>query len=142
MSPVEEFIESFRQAGHKVTIQRRAIFELLAEAEGHPTADEIYQRLVTRMPEISRSTVYNTLNTLVALKQLTAVEDLSGSTRYDTNADQHHHLYCMGCGKLVDIERGFDSLTLSESEQAGYYIVRPQVTFYGYCPQCQSNEAG
>jgi Fe2+ or Zn2+ uptake regulation protein len=60
-----------------------------------------------------------------------------GGTRYDTNADQHHHLLCLRCHRLVDLSRDFDGLDLTPAETAGYRIIRRQVTFYGYCPQCQ-----
>jgi Fe2+ or Zn2+ uptake regulation protein len=69
---------------------------------------------------------------------LMEVEDLSeGGTRYDTSTGQHHHLFCLGCHTLVDIDRDFQQLELPPDETGGYRIVRRQVTFYGYCPDCQ-----
>ena len=106
--------------------------------DSHPTAEEIYQRVWAAMPDISRTTVYNTLHELVAVGALVEVEDLSGGgTRYDTSTDQHHHLFCLSCHALVDIDRDFQQLALPPDETAGYRIVRRQVTFYGYCPNCQ-----
>jgi Fe2+ or Zn2+ uptake regulation protein len=135
---VEGLVERFRREGHKITPQRRAIFEALVRNESHPTAEEVYQIVCSVMPDISRTTVYNTLHELVAVGALMEVEDLSeGGTRYDTSTSQHHHLFCLGCHKLVDIGRDFPRLELAPSETAGYHIVRRQVTFYGYCPDCQ-----
>jgi Fe2+ or Zn2+ uptake regulation protein len=140
MRSVDALIELFRQNGLKITPQRRTIFELLAEDESHPTADTIYQRVLPVMPEVSRTTVYNTLHELVALDELTAVEGLNESgTRYDTNSTHHHHLYCVRCHALMDISQDLAGVELPPEETAGYRIVRSQVTFYGICPECQES---
>jgi len=137
----EALVELFRQNGLKITPQRRVILELLARDDSHPTVDEIYQRVLSMMPDVSRTTVYNTLRELVALGELVEVHDLSeGGIRYDTNASVHHHLFCTRCHNLVDIQRDFAGLTLSPQESSGYQITNRQVTFYGICPNCQSRE--
>ena len=138
LQSVEALVAQFRREGRKITPQRRAIFEALIRDDSHPTAEEIYQRVGSMMPDISRTTVYNTLHELVAVGALMEVEDLSeGGTRYDTSTSHHHHLFCLGCHTLVDIDRDFQRLDLPPDETAGYRIVRRQVTFYGYCPNCQ-----
>jgi Fe2+ or Zn2+ uptake regulation protein len=140
MQSVDVLIKLFRQRDLKITPQRRVIFELLVEDDSHPTADEIYQRVLSVMPEVSRTTVYNTLRELVALDELTTVEDLSESgTRYDTNRSHHHHLFCMRCHTLMDINRDFAGVELSPEETEGYRIVKSQVTCYGICPDCQDS---
>lgn len=140
MESVEDLTELFRQRGLRITPQRRLIFELLTEDGSHPTAEEVYQRVLSVMPEVSRTTVYNTLHELVELGQLAEVEELSESgTRYDTNNTHHHHLFCMRCHALVDIGRDFASIELLPDEAAGYRIVKSQVTFHGICPDCQSS---
>jgi Fe2+ or Zn2+ uptake regulation protein len=134
LQSVEALVEQFRREGLKITPQRRAIFEALIRDDSHPTAV---------MPDISRTTVYNTLHELVAVGALMEVEDLSeGGTRYDTRTSQHHHLFCVVCHTLVDIDRDFQRLELPPNEAAGYRIVRRQVTFYGYCPNCQEKQSG
>jgi Fe2+ or Zn2+ uptake regulation protein len=128
----------FREQGLRITPQRRAIFELLANDNSHPAAEEVYQRLLSHMPDISRTTVYNTIRELVAMGELVKVEEPSDTaTRYDTRAGSHHHLFCLGCHALVDLAHDFGGLELSEEESSGYQVVRRQVTFYGYCPSCQ-----
>ena len=140
MKDIDALIKLFRLTDLKITPQRRVIFELLVKDDSHPTADEIYQRVLSVMPEVSRTTVYNTLRELVALGELTTVEDLSESgTRYDTHQSHHHHIFCMHCHALIDISRDFASVELSSEETAGYRIVRSQVTFHGICPDCQDN---
>ena len=138
LQSVEALVEQFRREGRKITPQRRAIFEALIGDDSHPTAEEIYQRVWSVMPDISRTTVYNTLHELVTVGVLMEVQDLSeGGMRYDTSTSPHHHLFCLGCHTLVDIDQDFQRLELPPNETAGYRIVWQQVTFYGYCPDCR-----
>ena len=140
MQSVEILIRLFRQKGLKITPQRRLIFELLAGDGSHPTAEEIYQRVRAVMPEVSRATVYNTLRELIALGELAPVVNLSeGGVRYDTNTAHHHHLFCVKCHALVDVDRDFGQIGLSPEEAAGYRLVNYQITFYGYCPDCRTD---
>ena len=138
MQAVEGVLQRLRQRGLKVTPQRRAIVTRLAADHGHPDAEDVYRWVAASMPDVSRTTVYNTLRQLVDLGELIPVEDSGpGGTRYDTNPEPHHHLLCIQCRRLVDLRRKFDGLRLSSGERAGYRIVNRQVTFYGYCPDCQ-----
>jgi Fe2+ or Zn2+ uptake regulation protein len=138
MHSTDEILQKLRQRGLKVTPQRRAIVERLGADHGHPDADDVYRQVASSMPDVSRTTVYNTLRELVALGELTPVDDAGqGGTRYDTDPECHHHLQCIRCRRLVDIERKFDGLKLPPAERAGYRIVSNQVTFYGYCPECR-----
>jgi Fe2+ or Zn2+ uptake regulation protein len=140
MKSVQEAIDQFRTQGLRITPQRRAIFKWLAVNQGHPTAEEVYQEVSVAMPDISRTTVYNTLRELVTLGALAEVEPISqDGSRFDTETVHHHHLFCLRCHKLLDVEQTFPGLTLPEKEKAGYEIIRSQVTFYGYCPDCQGN---
>lgn len=138
MKSVESLIELFRQNGLKITPQRQAIFERLSRDDSHPTAEEVYQGLLAAMPDISRTTIYNTLRELIELGELNLVENFSdGGVRYDTRPDPHHHLFCMGCHALVDIDLSFGELKLPPEETSGYQVVRGQVTLYGYCSNCR-----
>jgi Fe2+ or Zn2+ uptake regulation protein len=141
MQSTDTIVELFRQNGLRITPQRRAIFELLAQDGSHPTAEEIYQRVLAVMPDVSRTTVYNTIRELLTLGELVEVTELSeAGTRYDTNGNKHHHLFCLRCQTLIDIDRDFEGLDLSPEEASGYQIVRRQVTFYGYCSNCQADQ--
>jgi len=138
MHATEMVLQKLHQRGLKVTSQRRVIVERLAADHAHPAADDVYRQVASSMPDVSPTTVYNTLRELVDLGELIPVEDSGqGGMRYDTNPERHHHLLCMRCRRLVDIHRKFDGLDLPPRVRAGYRIVSTQVTFYGYCPECR-----
>lgn len=139
MKSIDTLLSRLRQRGLRITPQRRVILEFLVNEESHPTAEQVYQRVSSLMPDISRTTVYNTLRELSDLGELAPVQDLSqGGQRYDTSTEPHHHLYCVACHKIIDIDRDFEGMSLSPEEASGYQILSHQATFYGICPDCQS----
>ena len=138
MLTTQDIIQKLREYGFKITPQRRIIVELISENKNHPTAEEIYQQVLHKLPDISQATIYNTLRELVALGILTSVDNLGEKgMRFDTNTNNHHHLYCTECHKLVDIEHDFPNVVLTSKEAHEYKILKNQITFYGICKNCQ-----
>jgi Fur family ferric uptake transcriptional regulator len=123
-----------------MTPQRRVIAETLDGAHVHYTADEVLERATERMPEISRATVYNTLNEMVALGEIMEVKVDGRSKRYDPNVEHdHHHLVCERCGTMRDVHTAADPLDwLPGDERHGFRITDVSVTYRGICPDCQT----
>ena len=143
MKKIEEVIHRFRQEGYKITPQRRAIFEILLENGNHPKAEDIYREIKERMPDISRMTIYNTLNELKALGMVDVVHVVGDDvTRYDPNTEVHHHLYCLNCNRIVDVEPAVYAAEISEEKFGGFHVIKQQITFFGYCPDCQKLMGG
>jgi len=136
MRPVEELCAVFREKGLKVTPQRRLIFQALRGDVDHPTVEDIYRRVQEVMPDISLATVYHTLRDLEEMGEVLQLDLGEGKSRYDPCTDGHRHLVCLGCRRVLDVMNDFDGLELSPGETAGYQIVRCDVVFYGYCPDC------
>ncbi len=137
MRSVEELCEVLREKGLKVTPQRRLIFQALQDDIDHPTVEDIYRRVRVVMPDISLATVYHTVRHLVEMGEVMELDLGEGKSRYDPSTDAHRHLVCLGCRRMLDIPHDFDDLQLSPAETSGYQIVRCEVVFYGYCPDCQ-----
>lgn len=137
MKPVEELCEALREKGLKITPQRRLIFETLQDNQNHPTIEDIHRRVQDIMPDVSLATVYHTVGDLVEMGEVMELDLGEGKSRYDPCTDQHYHLVCLGCRRVLDIVRDFDGLELSPGEASGYQIVRCEVVFYGYCPDCK-----
>jgi Fe2+ or Zn2+ uptake regulation protein len=133
--PVTSSASRIRGAGLRVTPQRRAILGAFAPgATGHLTADEVYERARSEVPELARATVYNALGELVRAGLLRSVEGF-GAVRYDSNLDDsHHHFRCRSCGRLFDVHpRAADQIELDDD---GFTVERVQVLLEGSCPEC------
>ena len=122
-----------RAHGLRATAQRRAIYRLFAGTEnGHLSAEEVYQRARTQLPELSRATVYNALSELAEAGLLGVVEG-PGPRQFDANVAPHHHFRCRRCGTLYDIEPQHLDLTLREP---GFEVERAHALLEGVCPKC------
>ena len=101
---LQEFEEICRQKGLPVTTQRRVILEAVLQRDDHPTADQIYEAVQDRIPQLSRTTVYRTLDTLLELGVIRRVHLTGATGRFDGKIRRHHHLVCTQCNKIMDID--------------------------------------
>ena len=136
----EGILHRLRARGWRMTAQRRAVAEALTGEDLHLTADEIFERATARLPEISRATVYNTLNELVDMGEIRAASFDGGVTRrYDPNAvTPHHHLVCTVCGATHDVELDDIEVSLSKRDRRGFEVDNAHIVIEGTCPTCRS----
>ncbi len=128
----------FKGKGLKVTPQRVAIYKALAGTTCHPTASDLYHQVARDYPMISPNTVYYTLSTLREAGMVKEVNYWHDQARFDANVTPHHHLICLGCRTILDIEnRALNRLTSSSAIPQEFQVIDHQVEFYGYCRTCQ-----
>ncbi len=139
MRPTDELTELFRSTGRKVTAQRQCIFRLLEGNVTHPSAEAVYEVARQEMATISLKTVYQTLNELAELGEVTALDLGTGTVRFDPNVDTvHHHLVCRSCGKVRDVDTDFAGLTVPRGQHQGYEVRSAEVVFRGLCEDCRA----
>jgi Fur family transcriptional regulator, stress-responsive regulator len=130
-----ELASAFRAAGLKVTPQRQLLFRLLHENQTHPTAEGLYALASSEMPGISLRTVYQTLNDLCEMGELHLIEFGAGSSRFDPNVADHHHVICNSCGDIRDVHvAGVERL--APGEPAGFATLTTEIVFRGLCATC------
>jgi Fur family peroxide stress response transcriptional regulator len=134
----DELITALKERNFRLTPQRVELVRLIATSEGHPSAAQLHAKIKTKFPTMSHATVYKTLALLKEMKQVLEI-DLRGDSHYDGNRPgPHPHLICMKCNKIVDGEMDLDPSSVRRLEEtSGYQIVRPQIVFYGLCPDCR-----
>jgi Fe2+ or Zn2+ uptake regulation protein len=134
----DELTEAFRHRGLKVTPQRQAVFRALHRNPGHPTAEAVFDDVRVEMPTISLRTVYQTLNDLAAMGELRQLSFGPGSARFDPNGDDHHHLVCERCGKVIDVYADTSAVQVP-AEHHGFTVTTTQVVFRGTCADCATS---
>jgi Fe2+ or Zn2+ uptake regulation protein len=138
----DELTELFRASGRKVTAQRQCIFRILQDDETHPSAEAVHDAAVREMETISLKTVYQTLNDLAELGEITALDVGTGRTRFDPNVDDpHHHLVCRSCGSVRDLVVDFPGLSVPDGADLGFEVGSAEVIFRGLCPTCRTGAA-
>ena len=136
----EELLSILREKGFRMTPQRLEVIRLLAASKGHPSASQIFETIKKQFPTMSQATVYNTLAVLKDLNQVLEI-DLHGDSHYDGNRpEEHAHLICLNCKKIIDGDFKIETERVQELEQSSrFQIIRSQITFYGLCPECRSS---
>lgn len=139
---IEHFERLCRENGIPLTVQRRAVLGALLDRGDHPTADQIFEDVQARLPGVSRATVYRVLETLVRVGVARRASHLGARARFDPNTGPHHHLVCLRCGKMVDLDHpSLDSLPLPDVRHAGFQITEYSIHFQGICSRCRSGRA-
>ncbi len=135
---VVPLLERLREKGWRLTAQRRAVAQALSALNLHLTAEEVFDRSAAILPEISRATVYNTLNDLVALGEVRLLSFDGGQTRrYDPNASiPHHHLVCSSCGDVRDVLFAQPAPALPRRDRGGYEVASGHIVYEGICAEC------
>jgi len=134
----DDLIAALKERDFRLTPQRVELIRLIAASEGHPSAAQLFTKIKKRFPTMSHATVYKTLALLKEMNQVLEI-DLRDDSHYDGNRpDPHPHLICMRCNEIVDGDLELDPGSIRKLEEtSGYQIVRPQITFYGLCPDCR-----
>ena len=135
--------QMLRETGRRVTTPRLRVASVLRHAEGHRTAEQIYELIHGNDPgaAISLSTVYRTLDTLREMRLVTAVDEGGGRAAYQwLNAEQpHHHLACRRCGagSVLDGDL-FERLSGTIREETGFEPFLDHFVIAGLCRDCAS----
>jgi len=129
--------ELLRQRGIQITAQRLAVFRAVS-AQPHITADAVADVVRTEIGAISLQSVYDALALLVAEGLIRRIQPAGSAARFeDRVGDNHHHLICRICGRLVDIDCAVGSAPcLTATDDKGYEIDEAEVAYWGRCPEC------
>jgi Fe2+ or Zn2+ uptake regulation protein len=136
-------LETVRQAlpGLRITNQRTLILGIIRHGKGHLDADEVYRRARRKQPRLSLSTVYRTLQILKKLGLVAEVHFDEDHHHYEVRpAIEHHHLVCLGCGRVIEFQYPLARLVKKNVPQArDFEIAGSEVRITGYCPVCRRN---
>jgi len=124
--------------GQRYTEQRAAVFRYLRSTESHPTADEVFFHVRGKIPGISLATVYKSLETLVGAGLAVKLTYGDGSARYDGRTDDHHHLRCLACERVIDLPGQVDEREIARLQASadGFRVTGYRLELTGYCAGC------
>jgi len=128
-----------QEKGYRLTPQRMLVIEALHRADGHISAEEIYEQLHSRYPYSNISTVYRTLELLKELNLVTETDFGDGRVRYHVaEKGHHHHLVCYRCGKITDLdEAALYPLKDTLLHDYGFEADLRHLAIPGECSECR-----
>jgi Fur family ferric uptake transcriptional regulator len=141
--PKEIFTAYLKAGGHRVTPERYVVLDAVLRSKGHFDADELFLKIKASGHKISRATVYNTLDLLLACGFISKYRFAENHSRYEKvfGRPHHDHLICLQCGEITEFVN--DRISLVQSEICKERNFKPQgATFqiFGICAKCQSNK--
>lgn len=125
--------ETLIKYGIRPSITRLEIMGYLISVRTHPTVEEIYEHLISKIPTLSKTTVYNTLK-LFSEEGIIKLLTIDGNqVRADGFNDVHGHFMCTNCRKLFD----FPLEELTKEGLEGFDVKTREVYYTGLCKNCQ-----
>jgi Fe2+ or Zn2+ uptake regulation protein len=127
----------FRQRGIQVTAQRLAVFRAVS-GQPHITADGVAEAVRAQIGAISLQSVYDALTMLAAEGLIRRIQPAGSPARFEDRVnDNHHHLICRVCGRVVDVDCAIGAAPcLTAANDNGYEIDEAEVAYWGRCPDC------
>ena len=141
MSSSDTLKKVLKKEGLRYTLQRQAIWDELYASDEHRDAEEIYLALYNSGLNVSRATVYRTIDVLVKNNLVRKLDLGDGRARYENKMDtaHHDHLICVQCGK---IEEFMDNVIENQQEviveNFGYRLIRHIHQLFVICDECGS----
>jgi Fur family ferric uptake transcriptional regulator len=126
----------------KKTSQRALIWSALLEMKGHPSVEQIRDRMLAQGHRIGLATIYRTIKILLE-SGFIRQSKLHGTTRYEpvVNQPNHLHFICNSCGSTVEFpSRKVESLIKRATEEQGFEERYSRYAIYGFCRSCSRKQ--
>lgn len=100
------FISYLKDNAHRITNERFLILDAALNMQTHFDADELYLQMKNNYINVSRATVYKTLELMNECHILTKHNFKGDRTRYETKIGRnpHYHIICITCNKIIEFE--------------------------------------
>ena len=132
--------QSLLECGVVPTPQRLAVYASLAGRCDHPGADVVFREVRRKLPTLSKTTVYSTLQLLARKGLVRCVHAEGDETRYDGNAAFHAHFRCRACGKVYDVFLPNPHRKPFVAVPDGFEADAEELTYYGTCSVCKNRD--
>ncbi|MFJ7826194.1 Fur family transcriptional regulator, ferric uptake regulator [Psychrobacillus sp. OK028] len=145
-SRIDRIKKQLSGASYKLTPQREATVRVLLEnEEDHLSAEDVFLLVREKSPDIGLATVYRTLELLNELNVVDKIQFGDGVSRYDLRqegaAHFHHHLVCIECGAVDEIQEDLlEDVEAIVEKKWNFRIKDHRLTFHGICYRCQEDK--
>ena len=126
-----------RTAGLRVTRPRLAVLDAV-HTHPHVDTDALIGAARARVGAVSHQAVYDVLRILTDKGLVRRIQPPGSVARYEARVgDNHHHLVCRACGRIVDVDCAVGAAPcLAPGDDAGFAVDEAEVVFWGRCPDC------
>ena len=123
----QHLVEVLRKEGLRYTSQRQAVWDEIKKSEEHRNAEDIYLQLKSNNHNVSRATVYRTIDVLVKNHMVRKMDLGDGQNLFEPRIDDEHHdhMICLDTGRIIEFfDEDLEDLQDKIAEKHGYKVVR------------------
>lgn len=136
----DEIIAKLKLGGHRITPIREQIVEIFVSSTTPISAMDLIESFRILKIHVNKTTIYRELDFLISKNLIKGIEFGEGKKRYELDTGHHHHhLVCLNCKKVEDIDLETDLSGEEEKieKKTGFKIESHSLEFFGYCKACQ-----
>lgn len=135
---MQMYAEILQNNGIRPSIQRVRIFKYLKGSKEHPTVDMIFNALQPEFPNLSKTTIYNTVELFKEKDLIQALDFGRGYLRYDADLSPHSHFECECCGAVYDLL--IKPQDISKKMPEDFLVHQTFLYVFGLCAKCSKKE--
>ena len=131
---------ALKKEGLRHTIQRQAVWDEIKSNDEHRDAEQIYSALRKNNLNVSRATVYRTIDVLYKNNLIRKIELGDSPSKYENkvNSDHHDHIICVQCGRIDEfVDNKIESQQDKIIDKLGFKMIRHIHQLFVLCKDCQ-----
>ncbi len=135
-----EILSTFKKHGLRLTQTRKLLLDIFLQNDRPLSALVLKQALKKQGHDVNKTTVYRELERLESIGVLHSIRLQDRAQYFElVSRGHHHHLVCVECHQVVDIDLEDTSLLKRVerfSKKMNFFITTHAIEFYGRCQAC------